>query len=186
MRKLMRTICREDAISRLPALFAYIDYSYYGGSVIHQASDSIDGCYGKIVEALEVPCALTVDGETIIRAHSTYTYREMMNAYYVPGYPISPIFTFDYSGLMNGVPSFQDVNGTRYSITDFSVYYMNWQDMLHYQGTTVAPHTAGLNLNVQWKDISVSAYFNGRFGGKMLMPKFGYNYYDVWYGKTSI
>lgn len=82
MRKLMRTICREDAISRLPALFAYIDYSYYGGSVIHQASDSIDGCYGKIVEALEVPCALTVDGETIIRAHSTYTYREMMNAYY--------------------------------------------------------------------------------------------------------
>ena len=114
------------------------------------------------------------------------TVSEMMNAYYVPGYPISPIFTFDYSGLMNGVPSFQDVNGTRYSITDFSVYYMNWQDMLHYQGTTVAPHTAGLNLNVQWKDISVSAYFNGRFGGKMLMPKFGYNYYDVWYGKTSI
>ena len=114
------------------------------------------------------------------------TVSEMMNAYYIPGYAISPIFTFNYSGLMNGIPSFEDVNGTQYDITDFSVYYMDWRDMLHYQGTTVAPHTAGLNLNVQWKNLSVSAYFNGRFGGKMLMPKFGYNVYDVWYGKTSI
>ena len=114
------------------------------------------------------------------------TVSEMMNAYYIPGYAISPIFTFNYSGLMNGIPSFEDVNGTQYDITDFSVYYMDWRDMLHYQGTTVAPHTAGLNLNVQWRNLSVSAYFNGRFGGKMLMPKFGYNVYDVWYGKTSI
>ncbi len=114
------------------------------------------------------------------------TVSEMMNSYYVPGYAISPIFTFNYSGLMNGIPSFSDVNGNQYSITDFGVYYMNWQDMLHYQGTTVAPHTAGLNLSVQWKNLSLSAYFNGRFGGKVLMPKFGYNVYDVWYGKTSI
>lgn len=82
MRKIQRTIGREETISRIPGLFAYLEYSEYGGCVLHTASDSPEGCYGKVVEALEIPVGLFVDDVEIIRTNSVYTYREMMNAYY--------------------------------------------------------------------------------------------------------
>ena len=82
MMKIQRNIGREEAVSRIPGLFAYLEYSEYGGCVLHIASDSPDGCYGKVVEAIEVPIGLTVDGEVVIGDNEVCTYREMMNAYY--------------------------------------------------------------------------------------------------------
>ena len=62
-------ISKEPLLSRLPALFAYIDYEANGNSAIHKATDSIDGCYGKVIENI------TYNGKT-------YTYRELINYYY--------------------------------------------------------------------------------------------------------
>ena len=62
-------ISKEPLLSRLPALFAYIDYEANGDSAIHKATDSIDGCYGKVIE-------------NIIYNGKTYTYRELINYYY--------------------------------------------------------------------------------------------------------
>ena len=45
----------EEFISRIPALFAYIEWNGDGVVETHVATDSPDGCYGKIVENICVP-----------------------------------------------------------------------------------------------------------------------------------
>lgn len=62
-------ISKEPLLSRLPALFAYIDYETNGDAAVHKATDSIDGCYGKIIENI------TYNG-------TIYTYRDLINYYY--------------------------------------------------------------------------------------------------------
>lgn len=53
MQTLKIRYCNEDFISRIPALFAYIDYDEYGNAVLHKATDSDYGCYGKYVENIK-------------------------------------------------------------------------------------------------------------------------------------
>ena len=75
MRRIQREICREELISRVPGMFAYIEFKESGACKMHKACDSIDGCYGKVVEALEIPAKLVVNGRTIIAEHGVYTFR---------------------------------------------------------------------------------------------------------------
>lgn len=88
--KIQRRICIEESISRIPALFAYLEYTEDGGSVIHRASDSPDGCYGRVIEAVRIPdgVGLSVrqqeepfEETEIVKAADVLTYREMMNLY---------------------------------------------------------------------------------------------------------
>jgi TonB-linked SusC/RagA family outer membrane protein len=111
---------------------------------------------------------------------------DMLNSYYIPGYPMNSIFTFEYAGMDKGIPCVYDTDGNKISINDFSLWYMDYHKVLHYQGTYVSPHTAGLNLDLRWKSLSLTAYLNGRFGGKMLMPTFAYNYVDNFGGKVNV
>lgn len=108
----------------------------------------------------------------------------IMNADYMPGYPVSSLFTFEYGGMEDGMPTVVDTDGNKYPISDESIYYMAPEKLMHYQGTTIAPHTLGLNLSASWRDITVSAYLNGRFGGVMKMPSFNYTTLDT-YGMRS-
>lgn len=62
-------ISKEPLLSRLPALFAYIDYETNGNAAVHKATDSIDGCYGKIIENINYKGTI-------------YTYRDLINYYY--------------------------------------------------------------------------------------------------------
>ena len=55
MRTLQREICLEDLISRIPGLFAYIEYDENGNSVLHHSYDAIDGCYRKVVANIKIP-----------------------------------------------------------------------------------------------------------------------------------
>ena len=66
MRTLQREICLEDLISRIPGLFAYIEYDENGNSVLHHSYDAVDGCYRKVVTNIKIPkkCGL-------------YTYRQI-------------------------------------------------------------------------------------------------------------
>ena len=82
MRKIQKTICREELKSRIPALFAYIEENDAGEFKLHKATDSPQGCYGKIVENIKITKSLTIDGQPVIESGNTYSYRTIMNNYY--------------------------------------------------------------------------------------------------------
>ena len=74
----------EKMISRLPALFAYLESDDYGVVSLHKATDSLDGCWGKIVENIKLPSgvSLTVEGDEILKSGETYTFRTIIDYYY--------------------------------------------------------------------------------------------------------
>jgi len=82
MSKIQKTICREELKSRIPGLFAYIEENDAGEFKLHKATDSLSGCYGKIIENMTVNASLKVNGEDIIMSGNVYSYRTIMNAYY--------------------------------------------------------------------------------------------------------
>ena len=74
----------EDITSRIPGLFAYLEFDENHVSTVHKATDSFVGCYGKIPCALEIPenISLVVDEENIIVSGKVYSYRTLMIVYY--------------------------------------------------------------------------------------------------------
>ena len=59
----------EDLISRIPGLFAYIEFDDKGNSVLHKATDSPMGCYGKVVENVKFN-------------NKIYSYKDLISSYY--------------------------------------------------------------------------------------------------------
>lgn len=51
---------REDLVSRIPALFAYIVFNEDGTTTLHQGSDSFNGCYGQVIENINLPCGVNL------------------------------------------------------------------------------------------------------------------------------
>ena len=93
MRKIQKTICREELKSRIPGLFAYIEENDAGEFELHKATDSLQGCYGKIIENIKLPTPtdgnsdvlpinLKINDEYILEEGKTYPYRTLMNYYY--------------------------------------------------------------------------------------------------------
>lgn len=78
MRKLQIKNCRESLISRIPGLFAYIDWNDAGISSLHKATDSLEGCYGKVIADIKIPSG---KGTSILPA-GTYSYRTIIDYYY--------------------------------------------------------------------------------------------------------
>lgn len=70
MRTLSYKIGYESVISRIPGLFAYVEMDEKGNPIVHKATDSPLGCYGKIVENI-----MYDDGKV-------YTYKELIESYY--------------------------------------------------------------------------------------------------------
>ena len=50
----------EDLTSRLPGMFAYVEFDEGGNPVLHPGVDAVDGCYGKIVENIALPCGVNL------------------------------------------------------------------------------------------------------------------------------
>ena len=67
----------EKMISRLPGLFAYLDSDDFGVVSLHKATDSLDGCWGKIVENIKLPSDVSL---TIKRTH-VITFEDITNEY---------------------------------------------------------------------------------------------------------
>lgn len=82
--KLQRIVHKEELVSRLPALFAYIEDNALGDSELHSAYDSKMGCYGKVVENIMLPenVSVVVDDETLLKGGTIHSYRTIMNCYY--------------------------------------------------------------------------------------------------------
>jgi len=94
MSKIQKTICREELKSRIPGLFAYIEENDAGEFKLHKATDSLQGCYGKIVENIELPYNICLyikeldDSEDpenpkyVLKNNETYSYRTLIDYYY--------------------------------------------------------------------------------------------------------
>ena len=54
MRTIQYRVPIEKMITRLPGLFAYLGEDGYGNIVLHKETESLNGCYGKIVENIKV------------------------------------------------------------------------------------------------------------------------------------
>lgn len=48
----------EDLISRVPSMFAYLEFNEDWTTTLHPATDSYNGSYGKIVENIAIPCGV--------------------------------------------------------------------------------------------------------------------------------
>ena len=86
MRVIEYNVSFENMISRIPGLFAYLESDEFGNVSLHKATDSLDGCWGKIVEniVLQVDFLLKEEeGETpILNENDVYSYRTIMSYYY--------------------------------------------------------------------------------------------------------
>lgn len=84
MNKIQKKICREELKSRIPALFAYIEENEAGEFRLHKATDSLQGCYGHIIESIKLPegVNLVIEGETILESGKIYSYRTLIDYYY--------------------------------------------------------------------------------------------------------
>ena len=72
MKAFKKNICIEEFISRIPGLFPYLSTDEFGNTIKHKATDSVDGCYGKIIPDIEV------DGKYV-------PYRTLIRDYYENG-----------------------------------------------------------------------------------------------------
>lgn len=100
MRTIEYKVSYENMISRLPALFAYLEENEVGEMVLHKASDSPIGCYGKIVENIVLKGSFSVEDidpiyfeerhieeddkpkGNILENGQVYSYRTLMYYYY--------------------------------------------------------------------------------------------------------
>ena len=82
MRKIKRTICTEEMVSRIPSLFAYCEFDDLGVLREHKATDSLDGSYGHFVCGVKPPYALTIQDKNIAETGECISYRTLMNYYY--------------------------------------------------------------------------------------------------------
>lgn len=130
--------------------------------------------FGKVGLGLDVTYAYNKNEVTKLNYEQT-SLSEYLNSYYVEGYAMQPIFTFNYAGLdADGIPMVKANNGNLMRIDDYSLFYSDAKEVLSYQGSMIAPHTLGVGLRGSFARFEFSALFSGRFGGKMKVPTFDY------------
>ena len=105
MRTFKKTICIEEFISRIPGLFPYLEFNEFGILVKHKATDSIDGCYGKIIPDL------TINDEKI-------PYRSLMCDYHEGEMDDGKLETITKGIGRIDIPETFKVDGTDYSFTE--------------------------------------------------------------------
>ena len=77
MKTIEYKVSYEKMISRLPGLFAYLESDEFGNMSLHKATDSLDGCWGKIVENIKLPSDVAL---TIKKTH-VITFEDVINEY---------------------------------------------------------------------------------------------------------
>ena len=80
MKTIEYKVSYEKMISRLPGLFAYLESDELGNMSLHKATDSLDGCWGKIVENISLPSEVSL--KDILHGGETYSFRTIIDYYY--------------------------------------------------------------------------------------------------------
>lgn len=71
-------------ITRLPGLFAYLGEDGYGNIVLHKATESLNGCYGKIVENIVLPENVNLEYDGVkLNEGEVYSFRTLITYYYM-------------------------------------------------------------------------------------------------------
>lgn len=71
-------------ITRLPGLFAYLGEDDYGNIVLHKATESLNGCYGKIVENIVLPNNVNLEYDGVkLNEGEVYSFRTLITYYYM-------------------------------------------------------------------------------------------------------
>ena len=80
MKTIEYKVSYEKMISRLPGLFAYLESDEFGNMSLHKATDSLDGCWGKIVQNISLPNEVGL--KDILHGGETYSFRTIIDYYY--------------------------------------------------------------------------------------------------------
>ena len=80
MKTIEYKVSYEKMISRLPGLFAYLESDEFGNMSLHKATDSLDGCWGKIIENISLPSGVSL--KDILHGGETYSFRTIIDYYY--------------------------------------------------------------------------------------------------------
>ena len=84
MRTIQYRVPIEKMITRLPGLFAYLGEDGYGNIVLHKATESLNGCYGKIVENIELPKNVNLEYDGVkLNEGEVYSFRTLITYYYM-------------------------------------------------------------------------------------------------------
>ena len=89
MRTIDFKISYEKMISRLPGLFAYLDSDEFGNVSLYKATESLDGCYAKLVENIKLPNDCTCYVPYYREVYSTPCYIDYNN-------PIDVLTLYEY------------------------------------------------------------------------------------------
>ena len=109
IRTIKYTAKYEDLISRIPGLFAYIELDDKGNSVLHKATDSPMGCYGKVIENIEY------NGKV-------YNYKELSSLYYKNENIRDDLTNFVEKGIGKVEVKFPDLNRKKHDLVPDFVY----------------------------------------------------------------
>ena len=109
IRTIKYTAKYEDLISRIPGLFAYIELDDKGNSVLHKATDSPMGCYGKVIENIEY------NGKV-------YNYKELISLYYKNENIRDDLKNFVEKGIGKVEVKFPDLNRKKHDLVPDFVY----------------------------------------------------------------
>lgn len=84
MRTIQYRVPIEKMITRLPGLFAYLGEDDYGNIVLHKATESLNGCYGKIVENIVLPNNVNLEYDGVkLNEREVYSFRTLITYYYM-------------------------------------------------------------------------------------------------------
>ena len=84
MRTIQYRVPIEKMITRLPGLFAYLGEDGYGNIVLHKATESLNGCYGKIVENIVLPENVNLEYDGVkLNEGEVYSFRTLITYYYM-------------------------------------------------------------------------------------------------------
>lgn len=84
MRTIQYRVPIEKMITRLPGLFAYLGEDGYGNIVLHKATESLNGCYGKIVENIKLPKNVNLEYDGVkLNEGEVYSFRTLITYYYM-------------------------------------------------------------------------------------------------------
>lgn len=84
MRTIEYKVSFESMVSRIPGLFAYLEMDDFDNMILHKATDSLNGCWGKIVQNIMLPndISLYFNGNVILGGGNIYSYRTIIDYYY--------------------------------------------------------------------------------------------------------
>ena len=105
---------------------------------------------------------------------------------FVEGKPINPIYSYNYLGMVDGVPQLAGPGGVSYPMNTTTLAGLPGIPFLNYEGTNIPPHTLGWYNDFRFKGFQFSALFIGKFGGVYRNPTFNYESAFVGSSKTVL